>query len=145
MSTQQNKDIRWMQRFNNFKKALLQFEKAVNITQSKQVSDLEKQGLIQAFEFTHELAWNVMKDYFEYQGETDIHGSRNATRLAFQRGVINDGHIWMEMIESRNQTSHTYNEEIANDIYCKAVSGYFNAFKTFELKMEEVMKKEQSL
>lgn len=140
-----DKDIRWMQRFSNYKKALFQFEKAVNITQSKEISDLEKQGLIQAFEFTHELAWNVMKDYFEYQGETDIHGSRNATRLAFQRGIVDDGHVWMEMIESRNQTSHTYNEEVANDIYCKAINNYYGAFKAFEVQMQEVIKKEESL
>lgn len=133
----EDQDIRWKQRFSNLKKALQQLENAVNIARTKELSELEKQGVIQAFEFTHELAWNVIKDYFEYQGETDIHGSRNATRLAFQRGIIEDGHVWMEMIESRNKTSHTYNEEIAEEIYQKTIEIYFGAFKSLAAKMEE--------
>ena len=133
----EDQDIRWKQRFSNLKKALQQLENAVNIARTKELSELEKQGVIQAFEFTHELAWNVIKDYFEYQGETDIHGSRNATRLAFQRGIVVDGHVWMEMIESRNKTSHTYNEEIAEEIYQKTIEIYFGAFKSLAAKMEE--------
>lgn len=132
-------DIRWKQRFNNFKKALSQLEEAVTLANTKELSNLEKQGFIQAFEFTHELSWNVMKDYFEYQGESSIHGSRDATRLAFQREVLEDGHIWMEMIKSRNQTSHTYNEETANDIYTKVKSEYYEAFKSFKTEMEKII------
>lgn len=128
-------DVRWKQRFNNFKKALFQFEEAVLLADTKELSNLEKKGLIQAFEFTHELAWNVIKDYFEYQGASSIHGSRDATRLAFERGLIKEGHTWMEMIKSRNKTSHTYNEETANEIYTKATRDYYKAFKSFELEM----------
>ena len=133
----EDKDIRWQQRFSNFKKALQQLEQAVVFSRTKELSELEKQGVIQTFEFTHELAWNVIKDYFEYQGETELHGSRNATRLAFQRGIIENGHIWMEMIISRNKTSHTYNEEIAEEIYQKTIEIYFDEFKTLAAKMEE--------
>lgn len=133
----EDKDVRWKQRFSNFKKALQQLENAVNIARAKELSELEKQGVIQAFEFTHELAWNVIKDYFEYQGATDLHGSRNATRLAFQRGIVENGHVWMEMIESRNKTSHTYNEKIAEEIYQKTIESYFGAFKSLVAKMEE--------
>ena len=57
-------DIRWQQRFSNFQKALEQLEKAINLSEERELSNLEKQGLIQAFEFTHELSWNVMKDFF---------------------------------------------------------------------------------
>ena len=77
------------------------------------------QGLIQAFEFTHELAWNVLRDYFVYQGNAQIIGSCDATRGAFGKGLISDGDVWMEMIQSRNRTSHTYNRAIADDIVDK--------------------------
>ena len=65
-----NIDIRWKQRFLNYKKALLQLSNAVELNQQRGLSDLEKQGLIQSFEYCHELAWNVLKDFFEYQGKT---------------------------------------------------------------------------
>jgi nucleotidyltransferase substrate binding protein (TIGR01987 family) len=97
-----NEDIRWQQRYSNFLKAFTLFEEAVELSGTKKLSKLEEQGLIQRFEFTHELAWNVLKDYFEYQGNTSITGSRDATREAFNKGLVTDGEGWMEMIKSRN-------------------------------------------
>jgi nucleotidyltransferase substrate binding protein (TIGR01987 family) len=88
----------------------------VALSRARPLSDIEQQGLIQAFEFTHELAWNVMKDFFEYQGDSTIMGLRDATREAFSRNLIDNGDGWMEMIKSRDQSSHTYNLEIANEI-----------------------------
>ncbi|MDR2705587.1 MAG: nucleotidyltransferase substrate binding protein, partial [Planctomycetaceae bacterium] len=90
-------DIRWKQRFSNFLKAFALLEEAVQLKSQRTLSDLEAQGLIQRFEFTHELAWNVLKDYLEYQGETFITGSRDATRNAFNVNLIEDGDTWMEM------------------------------------------------
>jgi nucleotidyltransferase substrate binding protein (TIGR01987 family) len=98
-------DIRWQQRFSNYRLALSWLDEGVSLARQRLLSDLEKQGLIQVF--THELAWNVMKDYFAYQGTTSIMGSRDAAREAFDKGLIADGEAWMEMIKSRNQTSHT--------------------------------------
>ena len=100
------------------------------------LSDLERQGLIQAFEFTHELAWNVMKDWFEYQGNGDISGSRDASREAFRMGLIQDGEVWMEMIKSRNQSSHTYNLETALEIEDAIDKRYWTSFKQFLDSME---------
>ena len=108
-----NQDIRWKQRFSNYKKALSQLEEFI---QKKDMSKLEEQGLIKAFEYTFVLAWNVIKDYYEYQGVTDIQGSRDAFRLAFQRELIEDGETWMDMIDSRIQTTYTYNEKVARQI-----------------------------
>ena len=85
-----------------------QLGNAVAASRQRPLFELEKQGLIQTFEFTHELAWNVMKDYFAWQGNPAITGSRDTAREAFQKGLIEDGEGWMEMIKSRNQTSHTY-------------------------------------
>jgi nucleotidyltransferase substrate binding protein (TIGR01987 family) len=131
-------DIGWQQRFQNFLKAFSLLEEAVKKHQNQGISDLEEQGLIQRFEFTHELAWNVLKDYFEYQGNADITGSRDATREAFNKGLIEDGEGWMEMIKSRIKSSHTYNEDIAKEIAKNIVEWYYVLFLSFEKKMTEL-------
>lgn len=127
-------DMRWKQRFSNFKRALKQLEKFIE--KGEELNELERQGLIQAFEFTHELAWKVMKDYFEYQGNTSITGSRDATREAFQANLVTNGEKWMEMIKSRNMSSHTYNEETAAEIGGCILEHYFSLFQQFEQKMQ---------
>lgn len=127
-----NLDIRWQQRFKHYQKALRQLERSVELGRQRPLSELEKQGLIKAFEFTHELAWNVMKDYFAYQGTTLIMGSRDAAREAFQKGLVADGEGWMEMIQSRNQTSHTYNQNVADEIAEKITARYCALFLELE-------------
>jgi nucleotidyltransferase substrate binding protein (TIGR01987 family) len=129
-----NKDIRWQQRFQNFEKAFSLLEAAVNMSNDRPLNELEEQGLIQRFEFTHELAWNVIKDYFEYQGNTAITGSRDASREAFSKGLITDGEGWMDMIKSRNQSSHTYNEAVADEIMNKIIHSYYALFADFKNK-----------
>ena len=141
------KDIRWEQRFSNYIKAVDKLKQSVkyiqkNFNTEKSLEDeildeMIKEGLIQRFEYTHELAWNVMKDYAEYQGNANIGGSRDASREAFQLKLITNGHIWMDMITSRNKTSHTYNEETANEIYDKILKEYYPAFIEFKDTMEE--------
>ncbi|MDA8414720.1 MAG: nucleotidyltransferase substrate binding protein [Desulfobacteraceae bacterium] len=131
-------DIRWIQRFNNFSKALSQLRKFIA---KGELNELEEQGLIQAFEYTYELAWNSIKDYFESQGETNINGSRDAFRLAFRRGIIAEGDVWMDMIKSRTLTSHTYNEDIARQIALDISEKYFLEFEKLHntlLSLQEV-------
>lgn len=129
-------DIRWHQRLANYRRALAQLQAAVSLRQSRPLSELEQQGLIQAFEFTHELAWNVMKDYFVYQGDSSITGSRDATRAAFAVQLVQDGAGWMEMIKSRNQSSHTYNRATA-DALAEGIAGrYATLFEAFAQRME---------
>jgi nucleotidyltransferase substrate binding protein (TIGR01987 family) len=135
MNEKNKKDIRWIQRLDNFQSALSQLTSAVELSKTRNLSELEKIGTIQAFEFTHELAWNVLKDYFEYQGNTSITGSRDASREAFQKGLLSDGEVWMEMIKSRNKTSHTYNKIVAEEIVLKITTQYFKAFEDFFTKM----------
>ena len=129
------KDIRWIQRFNHFKKALNQLTKFI---EKGKLNELEQQGVIQSFEYTYELAWNTLKDFFEHQGETGIHGSRDAFRLAFKRELIEDGETWMDMIESRALTTHTYNEDVAKAIADKIFNRYFSEFQTLRTKMESL-------
>ena len=100
--------IRWQQRFNNYRKALVKLAQAVEllsgqVNREEAVDELMQEGLIQRFEYTHELAWKVMKDYAEYQGYTDVRGSRDAIRKALEMGLIDDRR-WMETIEDRNLT-----------------------------------------
>ena len=122
-------DVRWIQRFDNFQRALLVLERGVRLAAERDLSELEQQGLIQGFAFTHELAWNLLKDYLKHQGIAAIVGSRDATRLAFQNGLIRDGETWMEMIRSRNQSSHTYNLEQARAIARDVSDRFFPAFQ----------------
>lgn len=143
-------DIRWEQRFSNFVKALEKLKQAVayinrNLPDDEADDDdldeevldeMIKEGLIQRFEYTHELAWNVMKDYAAYQGNAKVGGSRDATREAFQLNLISDGQVWMDMIGSRNKTTHTYDEETANEIYTQILRAYYPAFLAFESTME---------
>ena len=135
-----SQDIRWQQRFQNFEKAFSLLEQAVNLSKGRSLNELEEQGLIQRFEFTHELAWNVLKDYFEYQGNTAITGSRDATREAFNKGLVKDGEGWMEMIKSRNQSSHTYNQEVADEITEKIIQQYYALFAEFKNKIKTLAK-----
>jgi nucleotidyltransferase substrate binding protein (TIGR01987 family) len=122
------KDIRWQQRFSNYKKALQQLGDAVALSENRELSDLEKQGMIQAFEYTHELAWTTLKDFLEYKGQKDIYGSKDASRKAFSLGIVEDGEGWMDMIQSRNKTSHTYNRETAEEIVTAVTMSYYKLF-----------------
>jgi len=131
-------DIRWEQRLSIFNIALSQLEKGVSLAGERELTDLEEQGLIQLFEYTHELSWNVMKDYFAYQGNTDIKGSRDAIREAFNKGLIENGETWMETIRSRQRTVHTYNEETASEIARKIIEDYTPIFQAFRNKMESL-------
>jgi nucleotidyltransferase substrate binding protein (TIGR01987 family) len=121
-------DIRWLQRFANYIKALLSLSDAVALADERPLSKLEQQGLIQAFEFTHELAWNVLKDYLDQQGIFALIGSRDASRSAFQNGLITDGEAWMDMIKARNLTSHTYNPEVADSVTRDILVRFYPAF-----------------
>ncbi len=137
-------DIRWIQRLENYSKALRKLEEAVNLIPS--VSDLAtidllKDGLIQRFEFTQDLSWKVMKDYLEYQGETNISGSRDAFRKSLAAGLI-DNPLWLDTIKIRNLTSHTYDEEITSSVYNSIIRTYLPLLIQFELKMLKIKEHE---
>lgn len=127
-------DIRWKQRFSNYLKALQTLDEASALAQTRALSKLEQQGLIQSFEFTHELAWNVFKDYLADKGISDLVGSKDATRSAFKNGLIVQGDDWMAMIADRNLTSHTYDQETAQAIATNILERYYPAFKSMAEK-----------
>ncbi len=138
----ENKDIRWIQIFSNFKRAFEQLKNAVELTQKRKLSNLEKQGLIQVFEYTHELSWKVLKDFLESRGNQEIYGSRDAIKEAFKFGLLENGEAWMQMIKSRNLSSHTYDETRADDIVEVIKNSYYNEFNLFLNKMTGLEKNE---
>ena len=115
------KEIRWKQRFQNFDKAFRQFDEAVSTIDK--LSVLEKEGLIQRFEYTFELARKTLKDFLESQ-EVEARFPREVIKKGFHYEIISDGEMWMEMLEKRNLMAHTYDEEI----FEKAVSQVVNLF-----------------
>ena len=139
-------DIRWKHRLENFSKALDRLNEAAQIMKkelhfSEEVNDLLKEGLIQRFEYTHELAWNVMKDYAEYQGSTEIRGSRDAIRWALQNGLADDK-AWIKSIEDRNLSSHDYDRTTAETIFAKVVGTYLPIFNKFKQTMTDISKED---
>ena len=142
-------DIRWEQRFSNYIKAFNKLDQAVTkiktdfeieddvtIDDDEFLDDIIKEGIIQRFEYTHELSWKVMKDFLEDVGEVKMYGSKDATKEAFAAELIIDGDVWMDMIKSRNKTSHTYNEEVADEIFKNIITQYHPEFLAFRDKME---------
>lgn len=128
-------DIRWKQRFSNFRKALAQLK---IILSKKSLNHIEEQGLIQSFEYTFELAWNTIKDYYEFQGTSGIQGSWDAFRTAFNRGLISNGELWMEMIKSRSLTSHTYDESLASEVAHAIRKDYIGCFNNLEKELLKI-------
>ena len=137
-------DIRWKQRFDNYLKAYQTLVEAAELAAERELSKLEQQGLIQSFEFTHELAWNVLKDYLENQGIVNIIGSKDATREAFKNGLISDGEAWMDMIKARNLTTHTYNPAIAADVAEDILQRFYFAFEEMAEKFNALSEQQDS-
>jgi nucleotidyltransferase substrate binding protein (TIGR01987 family) len=129
-------ELRWKQRFLNYEKVFLQLTRFI---EKEDLNEFEKQGLIKSFEYTYELAWNLMKDTLLYQGITEITGSRDAIRQSFNKGLIEDGESWMMMINDRVLTVHTYNEDTAQKIESRIYELYFQLFEKFHNKMHELL------
>ena len=126
------KDIRWQQRFSNYQKALAQLRRFIS------KDTLNELGLIQCFEYTHELAWSTLKDFLEYRGHTDIFGSKDATREAFRLSLITDGDVWMEMIQDRNRSVHTYNPDTAKSVASNIRQRFFSMFVALENTLQRL-------
>ncbi|MDR1786044.1 MAG: nucleotidyltransferase substrate binding protein [Spirochaetaceae bacterium] len=131
-----DKDIRWLQRFDNYTKALKRLDDVVALAGERALSDIEEQGMVKAFEFTFELAWNVMKDFLSMKGITGIIGSKDSVRHAFNQGLIADGQIWMGMIDSRNEAAHTYDEATKDRVVAAITGRYWGELNAFAETMQ---------
>ncbi|MBI9095323.1 MAG: nucleotidyltransferase substrate binding protein [Sphaerochaeta sp.] len=129
-------DTRWIQRLSNFSRALSQLEGTVSLAEQRPLSELEQQGMIQAFKCTHELGWKVLRDYLKDQGTQQLYGSKDTVREAFAVGLIQDGEAWMEMIRDCNSSSHTYNVEVAHAIVTHVINTYIYRFKELQKTFE---------
>ncbi|HEY6913035.1 MAG TPA: nucleotidyltransferase substrate binding protein, partial [Paludibacter sp.] len=129
----ENKDIRWQQRFINFDKAFKQLERFKEV---ENLNELEKQGLIKAFEYTFELSWKTLQDLLKEKGYIDIVGPRPVIEQSFQDGYIADGNGWMRMHKSRNLTSHTYDEQTAEEIITNIRKEYYYLLRDLRLRLQ---------
>lgn len=125
--TTENKDICWKQRFQHYEKAYKLLERTLKI---ENLSEAERGGLIQFYEMTFELAWKLMKDYLENEGY-NIRSPRDTIKQALQAEVIENGYVWIDALEDRNLTLHTYDEEIANEVAGKIKNQYFPILREF--------------
>jgi len=105
------KEIRWKQRFINFEKAFLQLKEAIE--QFDKLDDLAKEGLVQRFEYTFELAWKTIKDYLESEGIVSQF-PREVLKQGFHVNILNNGEVWIDMLEKRNLLAHTYDQDNFN-------------------------------
>ncbi|MYB96746.1 nucleotidyltransferase [Candidatus Poribacteria bacterium] len=134
----ESQEVRWIQRANSFERALERLRAAVKLAEQRELSDLEAQGLIQGFEYTHELAWKTLKNFLEAQGIVNLYGSRDTTRTAFRNGLIENGEVWMDMVDKRNLTSHTYDEEVAAEVVRTIRNTYFAEFEKLLARLQQL-------
>ena len=129
---------RWEQRLDSYHKALARLAEIVGASKKRALNEFERDGLVQRFEFTHELSWKLMKAYAEYQGFDGIGGSRDATRKAFEMSLISDEQSWMDMIKSRNETSHNYDGSMADDVVDSIINRFYPLLAEFYQKMNSL-------
>ena len=136
-----NEDIRWIQRFNNYRKALARLGEAVALAEERDLSDLEQQGLIQGFEFTFDLAWKTLQDYLRHHKRPNDNGGPNVIiEQALADGIIKGDEVWKAMKKSRDLTSHSYDGETADDIAENILDTYHGLFVQLEtrLRLEQI-------
>lgn len=109
-----NHPSRGQQRFKNFERAYQQFISVTQNCDAMSLSELEQEGFVQRFEYTFELAWKTLRDYLLENGYK-LDSPKSVIRQAYQSGCIADGEIWMDALEKRNNTVHTYNQEILKE------------------------------
>lgn len=132
-------NIRWLERLDTYKKALARLTETVLLFKHQPLSPLEKDGMVRRFEYTQELAWKLLKNYIEYQGEEQrLTGSRDVVRRAFAMGLIKDSDTWFDMLDSRNTTSHVYDEKVEVEVLDKIINLYYPILNDLKEAMEEI-------
>ncbi len=127
---------RWDERISDYEKALERLEEAINDSKKIDLSSI-RDGVIQRFEFTLELAWKTMKYYLNYEGISDANSPRSTIRAGFNAELIKESKIWIDMIEDRNLTTHTYSQSTSDEIYDKIIKNYYIELKTFYEKIKD--------
>jgi nucleotidyltransferase substrate binding protein (TIGR01987 family) len=128
-----NKQVRWQQRFHNLENAFFFLKTGL---EKETLDPYQEAGIIQSFEFTFELAWKTLKDFLENMGNI-VAFARDAIKEAFATGIIEDGHLWIEMLEKRNLLSHTYNRQQAHQAVHLIQQRYFPALNQVYLELKK--------
>ena len=126
---------RWVQRFENYKQALANFDETVACIKKEGLSKIYTMALIQAFEIVFELAWKTMKDYLEFSGII-ANTPRETIKEAFSANIIANGQMWINMMEARNKTSYEYNEEFFQQVSQDVLNNYSKQFANLSIYLE---------
>ena len=127
---------RWDERISDYKNALKRLKEAIE--ESKVIdSSTIKDGVIQRFEFTLELSWKVMKYFLNSEGLTEAKAPRSTIRTGFNNEIIQDAKLWIDMIEDRNLTTHTYSQSTSDEIYGKIINFYYKELEDFYLNVKD--------
>lgn len=126
---------RWQERLQNYKKSVENLNETIQCIGQNGLNKIYTMALVLAFEICFELAWKTMKDYLEFNGiKTDT--PRDTIKTAFSTNLIKDGQGWIEMMEARNKTSHTYRETFANQLADDILQTYSRLIENFETTMD---------
>jgi nucleotidyltransferase substrate binding protein (TIGR01987 family) len=128
-------DVRWKQRFESFKKAVMQLTEFI---EKDELNKYEVQGLIQCFEYTFELAWKTMKDYLGQEG-FDVNSPRSAIQTAFQMQLIADGQTWIDALDKRDLMAHTYDEKRTMEVERLIREKYYKIIKELYFKLGDLL------
>jgi nucleotidyltransferase substrate binding protein (TIGR01987 family) len=129
--------LRWKHRFENYTKVLTRLQEALVAISKEPDNHLYEMATIQAFEFTIELGWKLLKDYLTFQGVTEVSLPRDMVRQAFQAQILTDGQAWIDMLEARNKTSHTYDDVQAVKIIQKIQQDFYPALIQVQNYLQE--------
>ncbi len=140
-----SQDVRWIQRLEHFGRALGHLLDAVALAAERPLSPLEQQGAIKSFEYAHELAWNTLKDFLASHGSQPLYGSKDAVRAGFRAGLMEDGELWMDMIQDRNLTAHQYDEETTARILASVFTRCAPAFQALQQVLKPLRAADEAL
>ncbi len=134
-------EIRWQYRFQNFSRAYSLLREAFT-REVDELNDLEKEGVIQRFEYTFELSWNTLKDRLEHDGVImNSVTPRNVIRTAATTGLVADGQTWIDMLEDRRNTSHRYDNELLEEVLGNIRDNYLPILETLHERLLAEMPK----
>ncbi len=123
-------------KLNNFSNAIKRLKEAIDEFEKNNISDVIRDGVIQRFEFTYELAWKTTKEYLEDIGIVDRNSPKAVIKEAYAQKLIVDEKNWLLMLADRNMTSHVYKEEMAEEIAERIINNYINEFENLLINLQ---------
>ena len=144
MMQEKTQKPRWQYRFDNYKRAFFLLREAIEWQQERELTDLEKEGTIQRFEYTWELLWKTLKDYLENEGIVLEKITPKAVLMASVKAkIINKQETWMQALDDRNKMSHVYNTVVFEQVISNIAESYLSLFdRLYEKLLGESVRKE---